>query len=743
MQAGTLVESDVMAYTSRVLVNGIQRPTVSWSVDRELSGDLPAQVVAASGITQATGSVEWAGEKDLDDGARNPWNSSTGWIPAKGDRVEIYAGDGVTEWKQFHGLIDKSTGSIRGGYQSNLIDDYDKTSVGVSHAPLLRIMPPAEAGGPYRGIGLNSSYFADMAMRASGFFATPKREAYAALSVPCQGSMWAEAGLMTVGGPLLGTSSHHSLNAAPWGWAVGNFSNTYAPAIQRPASDPIQISMMVSPLNAGFTFVRAVFGTSFLQLSVNGSGLVSVNVSGTSVLSFTLTGGGIIQVLVKNEVATLRSSNGQSVTAPVTFARATVMGEILTNGEVNARIAGIQVSHPAVSSQEFAALGHVGTARLDFSDVTLSGIMDASRTIENISAGELLQDIGEGTLTAMWIDELGVMQWVSSSALRTRAHVRTVTTLNDILSLDWEDSLLGARSKVTVTGFQPAISVGRTCSRLVWRGSGDELSSTEVSEEIIEPEADMEWVMPDETLTVLGSGSWATYNLRNGSVAGVFYTSSGDTISSTGLATSIAMARLNLRQLKIRHVAGTFPADVTAVLGTSPTDPALWTRNRDVNLPVIRTFGKSQWPEVRVTPVAAGGVGPELVHEAGVWTNESTGTERLDRLATFIAGQTSVPKPTITGLEITYDPRLQLGDVIKIDSPDLMGVSSTALIVGISNSAGGSFTQSLSVRIVTATSTFQTFAEFNAAMPGSKVTFQQWDALGPKPQTFAGFNANI
>ena len=739
MQAGTLLESDVMAYTSRVLVNGVQRDHISWSVDRELSGDLPAQVVAASGITQATGSVEWASSGDLDDGSRNPWNSSTGWLPAKGDRVEIYAGDGATEWKQFHGLVDKTTGSIGDGFQSTLIDDYDKTSVEVSHAALLRIMPPAEAGGPYRGIGLNSSYFADMAMRASGFYATPKREAYAALSVPAQGSMWPEAGGMLTGGAFDGLGSHQSLYGAPWGWAVGNFLYTYSPGVTRPASDPVQLSMMVSPLNAGFAYIKASYLSSYIQLSVNGSGLVAVSVNGTQILSFTLVGGGIIQALIKGDVLTLKSSNGQSVSQSVTFARASVMTEILISGTESARVAGIQVSHPAVTSQEFAAVAHAGTARMDFSDTTLSGIMDASRTIENISAADLLQEISEATLTGMWIDELGVMQWVSSSGLIKRAPVRTVTTLNNVFSLDWEDSLLGARSKVTVTGFNPAISVGRTCSRLVWRGSGDELGSGETLEDIAEPEGDVEWIQPDTSLSVIGTGSWAIYNARNESLAGVFYTSSGETISSAGLHTSIAMARLNLRQLKIRHVAGTFPADVTAVLGTSPTDAGLWTRNRDVALPVIRSFGKSQWPEVRVTPVAAGGIGPELVHEAGVWTNESTGTERLDRLATFIAGQTSVPKPTITGLEIVYDPRLQLGDVITIDSPDLMGINITALIVGISNSAGGKFSQSLSVRIISATSTFTTYAEYDETLSAG-LTYAQWQALGPVPQTYSQFN---
>lgn len=743
MQAGALVDSDVKTYTSRVLVNGVQRPHNTWSVDRELSGDLPAQVVAVSGLTQATGNIEWAGEKDLDGGARNPWNKSTGWIPSRGDRVEIFAGDSATEWKQFHGLIDKTTGSVGAGFQSTLIDDYDKLSASVSHDPLLRIMPPNVTSGPYRGIGLNSSYFANMAMRAGGFHSTPKIEAYAALSVPCQGSMWPEAGTMTVGASFDGVGSHATLNAESWGWSVGNFDNKYSPAVSRTASDPIQISLLVSAQNAGFAYVRAVFGASYLQLSVNSSKLVTANVNGVGVLSFTIVGNGVVQMLVKGGVATLRSSNGQASSTTVSFSGSAVLGEIVASGSVGTRVAGIQVSHHMVVSQEFAAVGHAMSARLDFTDASLSGIMDASRTIEPMSAGDLLDEIGSATLSAMWIDELGVLQWVSSVVLAGRAPVRTVTTLSDILSLEWEDSLLGARSRVTVTGFTPSISVGRTPSRTAWRGSGEDLGSQEVSEEFVEPGADTEWVQPDASPTILGSGNWSAYNLRSGSFAGVFYTASGETTSDAGLNTSIAMARLGPRKFLIRHAAGTFPVDVTAVMGTSPTSSALWPRNKDAELPVIRTFGISKWPEVRVTPVAPGGIGPELVHDAGQWTNESIGTERLDRLATFIAGQTAVPKPVITGLEIVYDPRLQMGDVINIESPDLMGVELTALIVGVSNSGGSSFAQSLSVRIVSAASAFSTYAEFNNSIPGSALTYAQWQALGPLPQTYSQFNTDL
>ena len=81
MQVGELIGGDVQAPTSRIMVNGVKRAAVSWSVGRELSGDLPEQVVAASGIVQATGSVLWNDGPDVTDKPVNPFNRSSGWLP--------------------------------------------------------------------------------------------------------------------------------------------------------------------------------------------------------------------------------------------------------------------------------------------------------------------------------------------------------------------------------------------------------------------------------------------------------------------------------------------------------------------------------------------------------------------------------------------------------------------------------------------------------------------------------------
>src|SRR5690606_37206468 len=128
--------------------------------------------------------------------------------------------------------------------------------------------------------------------------------------------------------------------------------------------------------------------------------------------------------------------------------------------------------------------------------------------------------------------------------------------------------------------------------------------------------------------------------------------------------------------------------------------------------------GKIQWSDEEVAATGAGGPGPELVHDAGVWANRTDSKEMLERYASYLQSQTASPKPTITGLSIVPDPRLQLGDVITVDSPSLMGVTLTALIVGLSSSFGATYEQSLTVRVIEASSTFTTYAEYNNALSG-------------------------
>src|SRR6185312_15953483 len=141
--------------------------------------------------------------------------------------------------------------------------------------------------------------------------------------------------------------------------------------------------------------------------------------------------------------------------------------------------------------------------------------------------------------------------------------------------------------------------------------------------------------------------------------------------------------------------------------------------------------GKTEWTNISVSPVTAGGIGPELVHDVGPWNNRTDSNEWLDRIASYLSAQTAAPLPVVTGLEVVDDPRLQLGDVVTIESKRLMGVTMNALIVGMNRGGdNGGTTLSLAVRIISVETTFTTYKAYNDALAGANLTYTQWDALG-------------
>lgn len=741
MQAGALVTSDVQAFTSRVLVDGVQRPHVSWSVDRSFSGGLPAQVAGWSGITQATASVDWASANDVTNGGLNPWNRSTGWVPAKGAKVEIFAGDGTTEWKQFTGVVDKTTGSVGGGFQSSCIDGYDRLSAGVSHDALLRIMPPLVDGGEYRGVGLVSTYYVDLAMRAGGFYCTPRQESNASLFVPCQGGMWPHSGTVQNAGPLVSSTEirHAENRSAPWGFAVCNFNVTYLPRFTQPASAPLQVSAMVASESLG-TFVLTVnYGASnYAQVAVTSERTVIARINDTEICRISLGSATVFSVLYKGGAVSIRTSGGATVSGAGTLTGGST-STIVASGAVEARVAGIQVNHPTEAYMEHAPSYFVPSAVIGTGYVGHLGTLGAAKAVKDTSAVELIEEISNATLTAMWIDELGVLRWEPSVALRSQNTMQTVTTLDDITSLGWEDSLLGSRSKVTVKWLDASISTGRYQNILVYEGSSQTLGSNERIEEIISPSSEEAWVMVDDTPSRIGHNVWPPYNTKKGSFVGVDYVQGGNSVSPTGMPnTVITMDKIGPDAWKIVHaVDGSFPIGAEATLATSPTHADLYTHNRNKGLPRISAGAKVMFTEKEIVPAGPFGIGPELVHEGGIWVQDLIAAN----LASYLQSETVNPRPVITDLGVTYDPRRQLGDKITIDSPNLMGVVLQALVTGVSNSAGaGGFEQSLTVVITAASSTFQTYEDFNRA--GGTLTYQQWQALGPLPETYTQFNSS-
>lgn len=730
MQAGNLVSSDVSAFTSRVLVSGVERAHESWSINREIVGDLPEQVVGGSGIKQATGTIVWADQPDVSDTAPNPWNAGAGWLPKPGEQVIIRVGDGVSEWRQFVGVIDETTGDVGGSPQSTIIDYTDWLNRPFNHSTMLRLHPPKTEGAAYMGVGLSPAYLIDRLFRRASMFATPAMEPGVVMSAPLQTSTWPEYGIITAAGSdSTGGSTHGGNERVEWGWALRNFTATYTPQGSISRSDPVQMTAMASAAHAGSFTMDANYGAMKLRLWINSGRAAVAMLDGAEVCRLPLGEGTIVSLLVKNGLWTLKTNTGRTATGTRVLPAGDALASVIIIGDTGSRIAGVQVAKPTALS-EFQSVNHQPSAYQESG--ILLGIQDAMPSIVNRTVADVLDEISKATLSPFWYNEEGKLVMYGSDVLRKQPPVQTVTTLDDITKLSWTDSRLGVRSNVTVKYQYPAINRSRYANVLLWQGSGETMVSGQEKELFAKESNDEDWVEPDD-FTVSNAGGTAAFNAGRGSwVSTHLEDSSGGFIGSAGYATWSPMRVIDDETRLFKVVVGSLPAGYQLVLATPKEATNYSPRMRGVNMPVLRGRGRVEWADMTLTSAITGPTGfPALEHEVGPWSVQADDIFIQQRIADFIASQVSTPQPVIENLGVIYDPRRQLGDVITVSSPKLMGVELRCLIVGINNSAADSFTQSLSVRIISAKSTFTTYDQLAEAWVGGNYASLQtaWAAL--------------
>lgn len=744
MQAGELIAGEVMTYTSRVLVNGIARPVLSWSRGQDLVGDLPEQVVAGGGVAHASGSIVWAGERDVETGELNPWNPSTGWIPTSGDRVQIFAGDGTSEWSQFVGVIDTSSGEIGGGMSSTIIDKIDDFSRVVSVTALVTDMPPFQDGGEFLHVGVTTVFHADMAFRAAGYYATPRREFGAVLDLPLQGSAWPHIGITRICGRSSNSNMAPIDYRASWGRCFGDMQASYEPASPRSGSQPVQVTFMVGPNHQNSSYVRCYYGSKTLELrAANGNREAFVN--GTRVAVISAPASTVVQALFKNGTVELRANTGQSATGTAVLGTTELMSQVMVYAHPDARIAGIQVSHPDSPAREFASIGFTPTAIIEAGH--LHGTASAAPAFTNMPARDLLDAYSKALLRPMWIDETGIAKSIASDILRAQPPVRTLTTLDDIRELSWERSLLGVRSEVRASYQFPAVSASRVPSLTAWENTSSEtLANGDTREFVIEPPSGSDWIMLDTIFTIPGFNAVDDMNRGIGSVAGGVYTNGVDEqwappAGKMTVGLEKISATMWVATLKAQNVAPGWQVEPRTWSSQFSGNTGLWPYWWDKLMPIMRCKALIQWSGMTRTPSIAGTRGPVLEHDFGYWAASRYQTDVIDAITSYIAEQVTSPQATITSLRVGFDPRLQLGDVVTIESQAFMGVSLRCLIVGMETGFSGSYAQGLSVRIISASTSFTTYGQFAEAW-GSNADFESfataWDAIS----SYANLNSD-
>src|SRR5699024_8794127 len=130
---------------------------------------------------------------------------------------------------------------------------------------------------------------------------------------------------------------------------------------------------------------------------------------------------------------------------------------------------------------------------------------------------------------------------------------QTLTTLDDITSLSWEDSLRSVRSAVEVSWKNPSISKGKQYRLELWRGATDSLiTDSDHVVEFVTPESGTEWFGVHRSLRFLDVSIWGAYNSRRGSFCGFWYSNSGGDSITTGDA-RVNYEPLYSDSLKITH----------------------------------------------------------------------------------------------------------------------------------------------------------------------------------------------
>lgn len=704
--AGWPEDLDVATPTARVVVSGVDRAVTSVGVQCELGGSMPASVVGGSEITAADGTIGWA-DGDVEVVPALPWARRNGWPPRSGLACEVWAGYGDAQAKLITGQTTDTSGSFGAGDLTTGVEDrIVRLNDRVVIEPLLAAMPSLADGEVSRYVGLNACYYTDRALRACGFYATPKMPGDTVVSAPMNGSLWPERGECSYALTTKVGEAFPDWVRAPWGLAVQAVDVRYLPAGDSRLTRPLEVTLCLPSPTSGAVNVLLQWGTNSYRLGITAATLNAQKLapSTVTVCSLPRAQSRIVTMRitpvgdqVTMELRTNTGAQAAGSTAKIAGSDTDQMTQVRATGA--GAFGGLIVGFP---TSPWTSVAHQPSAAIELSEFsgrrnTLRGMPAIDRT-----ALDLLREQADAELAAMWIDAFGVFHWRDREVLTHRGPVATLTSTDSLLEAQWDDTAAHVRSRVTVDWREPIISTSSFCSVTVYQGSGETVKTGQKTSTVIHPAADEAWIMVDTGLSLTWQASLDRFMQGLDSWAGGVLGSTTNLPDEPGnpiLETS--MRRVDWNTYVIEHTVGTVPAGREMQLRTSGNDDSvLWRRWRNQALPIVRAKALLQSVPMTTVGVPAGPPEAEvLTHDAGWWVQEPVYAQLL---ADYLAAQTSVPAPTITSLGIVPDPRIELADVVAIDDRERSGLYLTALVVDSAITFDGGMQHTLGVRVITA-----------------------------------------
>lgn len=695
---------------AKIWVNGTERTLVSVSLDKSMGSSLlgGGELIATTGdaVVKAESGVTHSRQV-------SPWSPL---MLRTGQSCSVEAGYLGALAQQFIGVIDGASGGADRDIDLQLVDDFDKLDQTITLDPLLAKMPPFDDGGGYRYVGVTPTYVTSTALRKCGYYATPPMRSGTVLSAPMNGSLWAEHGEAINAYRLGDANALPDFVPAPWGQAVQSAIASYKPASTNNLGQPLEIRVLVGPAgSSGSSSIVCFWGASFVRLMVSATRQVDLAVShgGTTTTVCTLTAAqmaGGEHVTARATAAgawSLTADNGKSSSGSAAYPFTTLMDSVRVSiAAASTPLGGVLVGYHGAPPVSFVRSAKITPAAYPHS-------LSAMPAVIREKASDLLRRQAAAELAALWLDDWGAVRWVNRLILVSGNPVKTITSMKDLLDLQWEIPPRMTAQKVVVKRRRPVSSVANRASITVYEGSADSMTSGQSSAEVIETPTGEDWVMPDLSAEWLDNTAdrLAGYNRGRRTWVGMVKTSEGmdGKIETWVPGSDVQLEKVDPHTFIWNLTAPTLSAAETVETRAHADDPVIWSQYRSKGLPLLRAYGKCEWVDEEIVQ----GSGNEYSHDAEWFIQHPTG---VDSLVQAISNRVNNPQPTLANVPIVPDTRLERGDIVTLDETHKYGVNLRCLVEGINLScADGEQDMSVTLRVLSVNGSSATYEELERA----------------------------
>ena len=469
---------------------------VSLSVEREFADSLPG----GGSFTAASGEVSYVPGPDVSSRVATPWDPAPG-VPMAEESVSVSmdVGLGPVSVLPQGRVSDTSAGTGSRVTSVGFTDLYRSLDRDITWDGMAARMPAEGDAAYWRNPGLFGVSVVDRIFRHCGWYATPPMDSGALVSVPMQGSAWAERGKVTRAERLSVPGAAPGWITSPWGMVATDLNLTYDPSRSRAlSSGAFEITAMLPP-SSGTARVVCWFGGRRIQLTwTDASVLVSAETganSFTQLVSLSRTpdatavtaritrrGAGLVQAAMRTNAGTFET--GTDVSMPDTYLTAPMSHVTVYGG---GRCGAFQVAQSTAWLADGWKPSAVIRAR--------AGIPNRLQVLPPAigrNCAEMLQELAQAEYATFWIDEKGVMQWWDIDRLESQLNVATLTTADHVTRLEWSQALSSVYRRAVVSWKSALLDVSFKDRITLWRGRGETVTagSGEVAEEIIQPPSD-------------------------------------------------------------------------------------------------------------------------------------------------------------------------------------------------------------------------------------------------------------